>query len=176
MTRSRSWRRLTALALALAAAPVYAQELRLPNKGGSCKFAVIGDTGTGAQAQYDVGKQMAAFHDKFKYEFVIMVGDNIYGSDSAGDFQRKFELPYKALLDARVKFYASLGNHDDATQNAYQFVTCGRQRSHTLKPENDVRVCALGSNYLNKPQLEWVEKEMGSSKSEWKIAYCHHPL
>ena len=27
--------------------------------------------------------------------------------------KRKFELPYKALLDGGVKFYASLGNHDD---------------------------------------------------------------
>jgi DNA repair exonuclease SbcCD nuclease subunit len=29
------------------------------------------------------------------------------------DFLQKFERPYKALLDAGVRFYASLGNHDD---------------------------------------------------------------
>ena len=38
--------------------------------------------------------------------------DNLYGGDSPRDYQRKFELPYKPLLDAGVKFYAALGNHD----------------------------------------------------------------
>lgn len=171
------WRRGAALGLLLgAAATTTAQELRLPNKDGSCKFAVIGDTGTGAQAQYDVGKQMAAFHAKFKYDFVIMVGDNIYGNDSAGDFQRKFELPYKALLDAGVKFYASLGNHDNPTQNAYQFFNMGRQRFYTFKPHNGVRFFALDSNYMDKLQLDWVEKELAASGSEWKIPFFHHPL
>ena len=176
MTRIR-FRRLVASVLVLAAtALAHAQELRLPNKDGSCKFAVIGDTGTGAQAQYDVGKQMAAFREKFKYDFVIMVGDNIYGSDSAGDFQRKFELPYKALIDGGVKFYASLGNHDNPTQDAYQFFNMGRQRFYTFKPQNGVRFFALDTNYLDKQQLDWLEKELAASGSDWKIPYFHHPL
>jgi hypothetical protein len=177
MTRSHFRRRLPALALLLAAAaPLSAQELRLPNKDGSFKFCVIGDTGTGAQAQYDVGKQMAAFRQKFKYDLCIMVGDNIYGTDSAGDFQRKFELPYKALLDGGVKFYASLGNHDNPTQNAYQYFNMGRQRFYTFKPQNGVRFFALDSNYMDKPQLDWLEKELAASGSEWKIPFFHHPL
>ena len=32
----------------------------------------------------------------------------------------KFELPYKPLLDAGVKFYASLGNHDAREQRFYK--------------------------------------------------------
>ena len=51
---------LAALVLALAVAPASAQELRLPVKDGSIRFAVIGDTGTASTAQYDVAKQMAA--------------------------------------------------------------------------------------------------------------------
>lgn len=54
-------------------------DLQLPHRNGSVRFAVIGDSGTGADAQYDVGQQMAAFHQKFPYTFVIMLGDNIYG-------------------------------------------------------------------------------------------------
>jgi len=38
-----------------------------------------------------------------------MLGDNIYGADTPADFKLKFEAPYKPLLDAGVKFYASLG-------------------------------------------------------------------
>ena len=29
------------------------------------------------------------------------------------DYEQKFEHPYKALLDAGIKFYAALGNHDN---------------------------------------------------------------
>jgi hypothetical protein len=160
----------------LGAAASPAQDLRLPLKDGSCRFAVIGDTGTGAQAQYDVGKQMAAYHAKFPFTFVIMVGDNIYGTDSAGDFQRKFEAPYKPLLDAGVKFYAALGNHDNPTQNAYTHFNMGRQRFYTFKPKDGVRFFALDTNYLDRQQLEWLQKELTASGSDWKIPFFHHPL
>ncbi|MGB9122760.1 MAG: metallophosphoesterase [Candidatus Angelobacter sp.] len=56
---------------------------------------------------------MEAYQQATKFDFVIMLGDNIYGSHSPRDFVKKFEQPYKPLLDAGVKFYASLGNHDD---------------------------------------------------------------
>ena len=36
------------------------------------------------------------------------------------DFKKKFEMPYKPLLDAGVKFYASLGNHDAREQRFYK--------------------------------------------------------
>jgi hypothetical protein len=167
---------LCALAFLAAAAVSPAQELRLPLREGSTRFAVIGDTGTAAQAQYDVGQQMAAFHEKFPFTFVIMLGDNIYGTDSAGDYQRKFELPYKALLDKGVKFYASLGNHDNPTQSSYKFFNMGQQRFYTFKPDPGVRLFALDSNYMDRPQLEWLQKELTSSGSEWKIPFFHHPL
>src|SRR6267142_4073746 len=93
-----------------------AQDLRLPMKDGSVKFAVIGDTGTGDKNQLAVAKQLTAYRGKFPYGFVIMMGDNLYGSNGPQDYERKFALPYKPLLDAGVKFYASLGNHDDPSE------------------------------------------------------------
>jgi len=178
MTRCRQlWRRRAVLALLFAvAAPLAAQDLRLPLKSGSFRFAVLGDTGTGAQAQYDVGKQMAAFHAKFPFEIVIMVGDNIYGADTAGDFQKKFEAPNKPLIDAGVKFYASLGNHDNPSQNGYKLFNMGGQRFYTFRPHAGVRFFALDSNYMDKPQLDWLQKELTASTSEWKIPFFHHPL
>ena len=89
-----------------------AQELALPASPASVKFAVIGDSGTGDPAQYQVADQMTRFHAKFAFDRVLMLGDNIYGSQGPQDFVTKFSKPYKALLDTGVKFYASLGNHD----------------------------------------------------------------
>jgi calcineurin-like phosphoesterase family protein len=149
----------------------------LPNKDGSLKFAVLGDFGTGDKEQYLLGEQMAKVREQFPFEFVVTVGDNIYGGESARDFQRKFELPYKLLLDAKVKFYASLGNHDSRQQVRYAPFNMDGQTYYTFKaPHEDVRFFALESDYLNPTQLAWLEKELESSTEDWKIPYFHHPL
>src|SRR5438552_1595693 len=89
---------------------------RLPVKSNSVRFAVIGDSGTGDAQQHQVAKTMQSFHDKFPFEFVLMLGDNIYGANNPHGYKKKFEEPYKPLLDSGIKFYASLGNHDDPDQ------------------------------------------------------------
>src|SRR5262245_56414567 len=92
----------------------------LPNEKGSLKFAVLGDFGTGKAEQYCLADRMAKLHETFDFTFVITVGDNLYGRQQARDFVKKFEEPYKALLDKDVKFYASLGNHDIREQPSYK--------------------------------------------------------
>src|SRR5690242_7296809 len=76
----------------------------LPGADGSVKFAVIGDNGTGDTPQYDVGTQMATARGRFPFDFVIMLGDNMYGRQESRDFVDKFEKPYAALLGAGVPF------------------------------------------------------------------------
>jgi hypothetical protein len=85
----------------------------LPNVKDSIKFAVIGDSGTGGREQYQIGKLLNDARARFPYEFVTMMGDNMYGGQGPSDFVKKFETPYKTILDAGVNFYATLGNHDD---------------------------------------------------------------
>src|SRR5512142_2956240 len=75
-----------------------AQDVYLPLKNGSLRFAVIGDSGTGHPAQREVGEQMERFREKVGFSFVLMLGDNLYGSESAHAFRRKFERPYAELL------------------------------------------------------------------------------
>ena len=101
-----------AIAAALFPLTFFAQELTLPNRADSVKFAAMGDNGTGDPEEYDVASQMNDWHKKFRFDFVLMLGDNMYGSQRAEDFVQKFERPYKPLLDTGVKFYACLGNHE----------------------------------------------------------------
>jgi 3',5'-cyclic AMP phosphodiesterase CpdA len=35
---------------------------------------------------------------------------------------------------------------------------------------------ALDSNYMDKTQIAWLEKELAASGSDWKIAFFHHPI
>jgi hypothetical protein len=174
-------RRVTLLFLLLIVAlagVLAAQELRLPNKDGSVKFAVIGDGGTGGSGQRAVANQMAAFRTKFKFDFAIMLGDNLYGGERPGDYRDKFEIPYKALIDGGVKFYASLGNHDDPNQRMYKLFNMNGERYYTFRPSltAGVRFFALDSNYMDPKQVEWLEKELAASGSDWKIAFFHHPM
>jgi hypothetical protein len=148
----------------------------LPNKSGSLKFAVLGDFGTGDRTQIELARQMAAVHNRFKYELVVLVGDNIYGSERPQDFKRKFEDPYKPLLDAGVKFYASLGNHDAREQRYYKLFNMDGRLYYTFSPKPDVRFFVLESTYPVPEQISWLEKELQTSGSDWKIAVFHHPL
>lgn len=152
-----------------------AQELTLPLTPDSVRFGVIGDSGTGKAPEYEVGQQLAAYHEKFPFTFVIMMGDNLYGSERPQDFVTKFEAPYKVLLDAKVDFYASLGNHDDPNQRFYTPFNMAGKRYYSFKKGN-VRFFALDSNYMDPVQLAWIEQELKGSGSDWKIAYFHHPL
>ena len=159
------------------AAPIApeAQDLALPLKPNSVRFAVIGDNGTGEKPQYEVAQQMTTYHGKFPFTFVIMNGDNLYGGERPQDFINKFEAPYKTLLDAKVEFFATLGNHDDPNQRFYKPFNMGGQRYYTYKKGN-ARFFSLDSNYMDPVQLAWLEKELKASGSDWKIAYFHHPL
>ena len=61
-------------------------KLTLPLKEGSLRFAVIGDTGTGSSQQHDLGDMMVKYHAAFPFEFVLMMGDNMYGGETPKDF------------------------------------------------------------------------------------------
>jgi len=161
--------------LVLAVSALVAQDLTLPMKNGSVKFAVIGDTGTGDKHQLAVAKQLAATRARFPFGFVIMVGDNIYGGNSARDYDRKFAIPYKPLLDDDIKFYAALGNHDDPSERYYKPFNMNGERYYTFKPADGVRFFALDSNYMDGKQLKWLDDQLATSGSEWKIAFFHHP-
>jgi hypothetical protein len=149
-------------------------KLTLPNASNSVKFLVIGDTGTGGRQQHELAKRMIDYHAVFPYEFILLMGDNMYGGEKPADFKRKFEDVYKPLLDKGVKFYASLGNHDEAVQRNYELFNMKGAEYYKIK-KGDVSFFALNSNYMDKDQLNWIHKEIGTDRSRWKIAFMHHP-
>jgi len=162
-------------AQAPAGAAVKAPASVLPLTRDSVKFAVIGDTGTGGRAQYDVARRMVEAHSRFPFDFAIMLGDNLYGAENPSDFVDKFERPYRPLLDAGVKFYAALGNHDEPAQRFYKPFNMDGKRYYTFSKGN-VEFYVLDSTYMSPAQVEWLQKELAASNARWKIAYMHHPL
>ena len=162
-----------------------AGELALPREDGSVRFAVIGDSGRGDQAQHDVARQMLAWHQRFPFDLVLMLGDNIYPPHAPDDFVTKFEEPYRELLDAGVTFQAAIGNHDEPTEVNYDKFNMGGERYYTFRRAEHrlqglagagARFFVLDSRSLDPRQLDWLRAELAKSGTTWKICYFHHPL
>jgi Calcineurin-like phosphoesterase len=148
--------------------------VNLPNKQDSVRFVVIGDTGTGTEQQLELAQVMLRYRQAFPFEFVLMMGDNMYGSEKAVDYKQKFENIYRPLLDQKVKFYAALGNHDDSNQRFYEFFNMEGQEYYRFKKGN-VSFYSLNSNYMDKKQVDWLNEKLAADTATWKIAYFHHP-
>jgi hypothetical protein len=164
--------------------PVAPTGLTLPKRVGSLRFAVMGDTGRGDRAQYDTANEMARWHERFDFEFVLMLGDNIYAEQgSSEEYSARFERPYKALFDRGVTFYAALGNHDPPGQADYKPFNMNGNRYYSIKKHEglpiggqDVEFFALDTVTLDGAQLAWLTRMLSASDAGWKICFYHHPL
>jgi hypothetical protein len=153
-----------------------ARQIALPLGGADAvRFAVIGDNGSGKAPQYEVGRQMLQAHGAFPFNFVVMVGDNLYGSQTRRDFIDKFETPYGPLLRMQIPFYAALGNHDEPANRDYPGFNMGGQRYYSFV-RGPVRFFVFDTNVMDPKQLAWIEAALQGSTEPWKIAVFHHPL
>jgi predicted phosphodiesterase len=153
-----------------------ATDFAFPLQADSVRFAAIGDMGTGEQSQIDVSNQMVKSRAVFPFDFVITLGDNIYTGSRPSDFDKDFAVPYKALMDANVPFYASLGNHDNSNERFYKPFNMNGANYYTYKKGN-VRFFALDSNYMDVKETTWLESQLkDAGNGGWRICYFHHPL
>lgn len=155
-------------------AQTIAPTLTLPMREGSVRFMAVGDTGRGNKEQNQLAQVMFQYHKLFPFEFVILTGDNIYYQEKAEDLKTKFENVYRPLLDGGVKFYASLGNHDESNQRFYEHFNMGGEEYYRLQ-KGGISFYALNSTYMDKRQIAWLETELTKDDSNWKIAFFHHP-
>ena len=161
----------------VAAPAAQAPPVALRNASNSMKIAVMGDFGSGSRVQYETAAQMLKTHGTFPFEIVLLTGDNLYGDERPQDFELKFTKPYKPLLDAGVKFYASLGNHDSREQRFFPPFNMGEKLYYSFKaPKQDIRFFALESTYPEPEQIKWLESELKNARENWKVMYFHHPL
>jgi predicted MPP superfamily phosphohydrolase len=167
--------RIATVVITICAAAWVSAGVELPRAVDSLKFAVIGDNGTGQTPQYEVARQMLSSRTSFPYTFVLMLGDNLYGSQKPQDFVAKFERPYGPLLDAGIRFYAALGNHDQPTNRSYPPFNMSGERYYTFA-KAPVRFVVLDTNLMDGAQLAWAEDALSRADEPWKIVYFHHPI
>jgi 3',5'-cyclic AMP phosphodiesterase CpdA len=151
----------------------------------SLKFAVIGDSGRWSDVQRQTAAQLSLQREEFPFDFVLMLGDNNYGDGSAESYRQRFEFPYRLLIDAGVRFYAALGNHDAGAQWNYPLFNMHGHRYYTFERASGVlppvagervQFFALDTVNLDDEQLIWLDRELSLSQAEWKVVFFHHPL
>ena len=165
----------TAFILVWAGWQTAAPPVSLPNRPDTFKFAVLGDNGSGDKGQYELANRMVAIHKEFDFGIVIMLGDNFYGSQTPPELARKFDQPYKPLLEAGVKFFAAIGNHDEPFTINYPPLNMAGRRYYTYARQQ-VRFFVLDTNVLDPEQVRWFEAALQQAPEPWKIAYFHHPI
>ena len=148
----------------------------LPNKEGSFKFAVLGDFGTGSRTQYSWPSRWPSCTRRSSTRSWRWSATTSTAASGPRTSVRSSRCPYKPLLDAGVKFYASLGNHDAREQRYYKLFNMDGKLYYTFSPQADVRFFMLESTYPEPEQIKWLEEELKASSSKWKIPVFHHPL
>lgn len=108
-----------------------------------------------------------------------------YGDGSPDSYKRRFEEPFKPLLDAGVKFYASIGNHDAGPQWNYPLFNMNGRRYYTFEQTFGVvpvvggeraQFLAVDTGSMDAGQLTWIDRQLSESTADWKIVFQHHPL
>ena len=169
----------------VAALPASVDGLALPNRDDSLRFAVLGDVGRGGELQYETAARLTRWHAVFPFEFALLLGDNNYGAGTPEEYERRFERPYRALLDAGVRFHAALGNHDPPGQTDYPLYNMGGNRYYRFTrrfgavlpmDRTTAEFIALDTVTLDERQLAWLRRTLSESDADWKIAFYHHPL
>jgi 3',5'-cyclic AMP phosphodiesterase CpdA len=156
--------------------------LVLSREVGSLRLAVMGDVGRGDQLQYETAAELVRWHERFDFDMVLLLGDNIYGTGTTEDYRTKFELPYRPLLDRGVKFYAAPGNHDPENITSFEPFGMNGHRYYTFDrsagppwARQRILFMAIDTVRMDNSQLAWLEAQLRTD-ADWTIAFLHYPL
>jgi len=113
------------------------RRLQIPAKAHSVRFAAYGDMGTGEKPEFETSDaNESAAQGSFPFDFAIALGTTSTAVMHLPTMSRNLPSPYKALLDEGVKFYAALGNHDDAGERFYKPFNMNGANYYSFKKGN----------------------------------------
>lgn len=141
------------------------------------RFLAIGDFGAGTSEQHAVADRMCAVRERRAFDLVVTTGDNIYDDGHPDRFGPAFFEPYSCLLDAGVRFRATLGNHDIRTDGGRPELNepaFGFQGRNYAFSRGGVRFVMVDSNDMN---FEWLRGALTPQPDDrWTVVAFHHPV
>jgi acid phosphatase len=164
------------------------------------RILVLGDSGTGAANQLEVGRRMAEeCRREGGCDLALALGDNVYGGALAPPreeggrlvfdpaFDERFERPYAPL--GALDFWLVTGNHDWASSKSAEMqIAYSRHSSRWRMPAHDyavpllpdwIRIYGLDTTRLlsgGDPAQVDRAREWLCAGPGWRILFGHHPV
>lgn len=157
-----------------------------PGPMSTVMVGVLGDSGSGKEAQYDVGRVLAAMEP----DLVLHTGDVIYPDGELCDYGDKFFEPYAETL-AVAPVYPTVGNHDLASEDGEPYDRvfslpvdeAGETRRRYAFGYGPLRVVVVDSEVYERgdeaevaAQRDWLEATLAAATDRpWTIVVVHLP-
>ncbi|MCH7226279.1 purple acid phosphatase family protein [Haloferula sp. A504] len=158
-------------------------------------FWVVGDSGTGGDAQRQVYEGMLKALGDRQLDLYLHVGDMAYGSGTDPEFSNNFFAVYDPTLRNTV-CWPAMGNHEGATSKGkdgigpyYDGYICPTRGEAGGVPSGTeayysfdygkVHFISLDSHDLDrKPtgaMAKWLRADLEQTQADWLVAFWHHP-
>ncbi len=161
------------------------------------RFWVVGDSGTGREAQHTVHAAMLEWvkKDQRPLDFYLHLGDMAYDRGRDVQFQSRFFEMYEPTL-RHVVCWPTMGNHEGATSKGtngvgpyYDAYVCptrgeaggvptGTEAYYSFDYGRTHLICLDSHDLDRKPtglMARWLGLDLERTKADWIIAYFHHP-
>lgn len=137
-------------------------------------FAVFGDSGFSSSDQRAVAAQL----ETIPIEFMLHTGDLAYPSGTLDELERN-HFPIYQDLASSVPLFPSIGDHDQATDAAGPFREVftlpanGSAERYYSFDWGPVHVVVLDALSADAAQLEWTDRDLGSTALPWRVVVLH---
>ncbi len=160
---------------------------------GDVTFAVIGDTGGGTVAQYNVARQLLLSAP----DLVLHLGDIIYDTFKASSADLRFLSVYRDQMSG-VPWFTTIGNHDiDASERDQAYLDTlvlptnpisGTEHYYSFDHGDAHFVCLFVPDLKFRPDLahlsltndslqyQWLTNDLARSSKPWKFLFFHLPV
>ena len=142
-------------------------EFAFPLQANSVRLAVIGDTGTGEQPQIDVARQMVKSRAAFPFEFVIMLGDNIYTGSQPSDYEKGFDAAVQAAPGRRRALLRHAGQPRQDQRTVLQAVQ--HERCELLHLHEGPRAFLRARQQLHGPEAAGVARDQAAGGRQRRL-------
>lgn len=136
-------------------------------------FAVISDT----QTQAPVAARIAKHAWALRPNFLLHPGDLVSTGSVKRQWTQEFFKALKPLVE-RVAFFPVLGNHEQDARLYYDYMSLPSPEYYYTFRYANAQFFLLDSNRSvarDSEQYAFLERELRTSKAQWKIVCYHHP-
>lgn len=157
-------------------------------------FAVTSETG--GYGDDTINRQLFPQIERYRPDFLLMVGDAVRNGSQYEDWQQWFFAPARDLLH-HTPFYLCLGNHEENSPWFYEFVSFPEPKNYYSFDYGNTHFVALDCTAMinferwsrmdgkngdatvemgpGTPQWEFLVEDLQRAEATWKIVFFHYP-